>query len=141
MQNNSLTGTTMAGEVRVLSQAGRSGLNTTSIHSRIEIPEHNLNDAKGSLTIWVLSLEDLSTAAHLDQYFSIHTSHYGHYSLLSDCKEDGNFDESVFSLTWGSRWYPQLYAKFYRGNIYDDAYQPVPRAFVAAGHLDLHRKH
>ena len=44
-----------------------------------------------------------------------------------------------FAWVWSSMWYPQCYAKFYRGNVYPDAYNPKFNAFVATGHLNLDR--
>ena len=53
-------GVKVEGDWRTLSLKGRKGLNPTSIHSRLVLPKHNINDTRGTLSMWVASLEDLS---------------------------------------------------------------------------------
>lgn len=136
---NGLSGAEITGGTRIISRNGRSGVNTVSIHSLIRLPRHNLNQKKGSLSIWFLSLEDLGTATHIDGLFGIHNKNYSNYTLLSDCADVEDFESSAFSLTWSSRWYPQLYAKFFRGSFYEGGSEATTKAFSAVGHFNLHK--
>lgn len=127
------------GSYRLLSHRGKTGINMTSTNGHIILPKHNLNDNAGSIDLWVMSLEDLASASHNNEWFGIHNPHYPNYLLLADTPVTGDFEGAVFALNWASIWYPQMSAKFYRGNIYDNAYRPVHHAIVTAGHLPLHR--
>ena len=53
----------LSGPARVIEQDGRRGLNTTSIHSMLEMKAHTLNEKHGAVTLWVMSLEDLQCYA------------------------------------------------------------------------------
>lgn len=127
---------TVRGEYRIIGKDGRSGINTTSIHANIQLNRHNLNEEKGSLTLWFLALEDLDTMTQLP-HFTNSNPFYMNYSLLSDYENQQDYANSVFSVNWCNTWYPQLFAKFFKGEVYPDAYNPKEMAFVAAGHFTL----
>lgn len=123
---------------RIIKRNGRCGINTTSIHSKFRLERHNLNDEKGAVTLWFMPLEDLATMKQ-SSAFAMSNPWYMNYTLLADCENPGNYEEAVFSITWSNTWYPQLFAKFYKGKVYPDAYNPKEMAFVAAGHFDLRK--
>ena len=128
----------MSGPMREAQFHKRRGLQLLSTRSRIEIPEHTLNESEGTLSLWVLSLEDLDTNSH-QEHIRAHDPFYYAYNLLTDGADPKNWPDATFSLLWSSGWYPQFFAKFYRGNIYPEAYAPTPKAFVAAGHWSITR--
>ena len=127
-----------AGTYRVLRKDGRAGIHTPSIHSSVEIHDHNLNADMGSVTVWIMALEDLGTMAHHSE-FAVSNPYYMNYRILSDCRTSGDLDHAAFSMVWSNTWYPQLYAKFCKGQVYPDAYNPREMAFVAAGHFELRK--
>jgi len=124
--------------LRIVTKDERSGVNTTSIHSMIEIEDHTLNNTKGSLTLWFMSLEDLSHMAHYPNFLQ-NNPFYKNYTFISDRKELQDFEKCSFSINWNNTWYPQLYAKFFKGNIYPDAYHPKEKAIVSVEHLEIHK--
>lgn len=139
-KDGKIQGTEERASFRTILCQGRRGINATSINSRLVIPRHNLNEDKGSLSIWIMSLEDLSAAVTNYEAASKHNPYFNNYTILSDCEEVRDFNNAVFSFNWSSYWYPMLYAKFYQGNIYDNGYRPKQRAIVGAGHFAFHRE-
>lgn len=126
------------GGIRRLSLKKRNGINATSIHTRIVLPKHNLNDDCGTLTLWFYSLEDLATMSQLTS-FSMSNKFFQNYTFLSDNEKLQDFENSVFSINWDNCWYPQFYFKFYKGKVYPDGYNPEAKAIVTAGHFHIHK--
>ena len=44
----------LKGPARVISFEGRKGLNTTSIHSALQLKAHNLKSNQGTVSLWVM---------------------------------------------------------------------------------------
>lgn len=126
------------GDIRRLSLKNRTGINSTSIHTRIVLPKHNLNEDCGTLTLWLYSLEELATMAQHSN-FAISNKFYQNYTFLSDNENLQDFENSIFSLNWDNCWYPQFYFKFYKGKVYPDGYGPEAKAIATAGHFHIHK--
>ncbi len=127
-----LAGVEREGPFREIGADGRTGINATSIHSRLTIPKHNINDDKGTLTLWVMPVEDLYSAAvptFIDPYEPL----YYMYTMLSDIPDMKNVTEASFALLWNSKQWRQLSAKFYKGNIFEDALYPDDLALASSG--------
>jgi hypothetical protein len=58
----------LKGPARVITRDGREGLNMTSIHSALEMKAHTLKGNAGSVSLWVMSLEDLATYRDRDKF-------------------------------------------------------------------------
>ncbi|VGO19057.1 DUF1961 family protein [Pontiella sulfatireligans] len=122
----------MNGPWRTLSLSGRQGLNPTSIHSRLVLPKHNLNDKRGTLSMWVLSLEDLSYY-NSRECMSIDNPDFDVYPFLSDNPNPADYEKANFSLHYRLQWSVQLYAKFYKGNFWPDLVESPQKALVGVG--------
>jgi hypothetical protein len=128
------------GPTRILKMNGKRGVNATSIHTKLCMDHHNLNDDEGTVSFWMFALEDLSAAPSYS-WMGKHNAAFAYFPLLTDVKEYDKALESQFSLMWDSGWYPQFNAKFYRGSIYPDAYAAPQKAVASANHFhfDKHK--
>ena len=79
------SGAKLKGPARVITVDGRRGLNLTSIRSVLEMKAHILKSEKGTVTIWVLSLEELS-AYDPKPAFSMDNPHFFIYPLSFGAK-------------------------------------------------------
>jgi len=79
------SGIKLKGPARVINVDGRKGLNLTSIRSVLELKAHNLKSEKGTITIWVMSLEELS-AYDPKPAFSMDNPHFFIYPLSFGAK-------------------------------------------------------
>lgn len=125
-------------DFRELEKDGRSGLNARSIYSRIIIPNHTLNELCGSLSFWMMPIEELGTQivpARVHDFEECPDN----YTLLTDNHiEFNNPDNASFSLLYRLHFADQLFAKFFVGRS-DDAWQLYPhRAHTLGGILPLH---
>lgn len=143
-------------EVRIVSYKGRKGCNTTSIHKKIHIPAHNINEDKGSFTLWLMTLEDLATVSHQEHVMD-NDPLYQNYSIVADIQNSKDYSKATFAFHWASNWYPQLFAKCFEGYIYSDSPTNKPyvsdkpiksafaldvkghKAFTAAGRFYFHK--
>lgn len=143
---------------RVVSYAGRKGVNVTSIHKKLALREHTVNGDAGAFTMWILPLEDLATVSHQEHFMDVDPL-YQNYALVSDCPDGKDYARAVFAVNWMSNWYPQLFAKCFEGWIYSDSPTNKPylsdkpiksafaidvkghKAFSAAGRFFFHRAH
>ncbi len=126
------------GEARVVRHAGREGVNVRSIQGALELPGHTLAGARGSFSLWVMSLESLGVAAQ----YPAHRAHIPHahvFPLLADAPR-GQFDldEAAFSLSFESHWHPQFYARWCRGPYYN-AFREGPKAAICLTHFHFER--
>ena len=124
----------LTGRARVLSIDGREGLNTTSIRSVLQLKKHNLNESKGSVTMWVCSLEDLSDAPMTANH-SKSNPHPTIYPLLSDCPNPQNYNGANFKFIWQINWHPSMVAQFASGSNYEQAYQYPYRGIISCSHF------
>lgn len=127
------------GDYRLIQKNGRTGWNGVRMDSYIALHRHNLNEAQGTISIWFMTLEELCTSLRYEN-FRMNNPFFDNYAIISDNRERGNFHDAVFCINWDCGWYPQLCAKFFKGNIYPTGYAPEPKAIVAAGHCSLNRE-
>ena len=123
---------------RVVEVNGRSGVNFTSIRGRIALPEHTLNEPRGTLSMWVMALNDLSPAVHYPRHEKSNP-HFSKYVLLTDREAVPDTDAASFSLLWESYWHPVFYAKFAQGSHLQNAFTSLRGAEALAGHFEFHR--
>lgn len=129
----------LQGDYRLIKKDGRTGWNGLKLQSAVELYGHNLNENEGSVSIWFLSLEELCTTLKYNN-FQEHNKFYYNYPIITDHKEKNDFKNAVFCINWDCGWYPQLCAKFFRGEIYPDGYAPTPKAIVTAGHCSFDKE-
>ena len=130
---------TCEGPFRELTLHGRTGVNATSIHSRLAFNAPAMNAARGTLSLWLLPLEELSTQAnigHIKQF----QGDYQSVPVLSDHAEHRNVNAATFAMTFFTNWYPHFYVKRTQGGLYPNAYQPSGSAVVGLGHFPVQRE-
>lgn len=137
--DNSCAEAACDGPFRELTLAGRTGVNAVSLHSRMafELPE--INGPRGTLSIWTLGLEELSTQApspHIAKF----QPDYQVVPVLTDSPEIRDVASSTFAMLFQTTWYPHFYVKQTKGGLYPNAYQPSPSCVVGLGHLPFRRE-
>ncbi|WKN45461.1 DUF1961 family protein [Tunicatimonas pelagia] len=128
------------GSYRILDIAGRKGVNTTSIHSKIILDKHLINNPTGSITMWVSSLEEIaSLVVHGNMRKSNQRMEF--FPFLSDNPNPQDFEGAHFKFVMQATWHPNLQAMFAQGKHYEDAFKLPHRALVTANHFsfDAHR--
>ena len=118
--------------------SGGGVLQALSVDTQIRLPHHTLNENAGSMSFWLMSLEDLRTAP-LVQHIAESEPGHKDYTLFADQPGHSPWKDAAFAWVWSAGWYPQWFAKFYKGNVYGNAYNPTFKAIVAAGHHGLDR--
>lgn len=125
------------GPSRILNLKGKAGVNPTSIHTRIELPAHNLNaDDEGTMIIWAFFLEELN-AAHQTKAMTYDNDSWFVYPLVSDNEDVSNSDEAAFGMFFFAEWHPQFYVKMYKGKLYPTRVDPPQKAFVTSEHFSF----
>jgi hypothetical protein len=127
------------GEYRILELDDRKGINPTSIHTRLKIPNHNLNNPKGSLSLWVFSLEELFAFNKRPVMLTKENLNVWTYSFLSDIPNIGDFDNSNFNFAFYTGWHPSLITKFYKGDVFADAIRPPKKAYAMASAFEMEK--
>ena len=130
----------LSGPGRIVNHGGRSGLNATSIHSRIKIDSHTLAGNQGSAIIWFMPLEDMNST-HALNGFDLHHKLWHTFPLLTDSPDFSNEDASRFMLAWNVLPHPAFYARFYSGNYHKDVFQPIQKAFTRANGTSFRALH
>lgn len=132
------------GSFRWIQHQGRTGIHATSVHSRIKISRHGINQKQGAVSLWAMALEEMNmqhsssaseTVKADPNRYKQSEPHFQYYTLLSDQKEIRRYDKAHFALGWNSDFYPMLYTKFGIGSIYMDMYEPLYKPFLGAGHF------
>jgi hypothetical protein len=101
----------LSGAARIIEHEGRMGLNTTSIHSVYEMKDHTLNDMEGSVSFWVLSLEDLSSYLPKNG-MNIGNPDFYTYPLLVAHSKPQQDENANFRFFWSPSWHPSLQVFF-----------------------------
>ena len=128
-------GVQMNGRFRCISMDGRTGFQAESIHSRVVIPRHTVDQDKGALTLWALALEDLWCESN-QQHIRKHDPAAYNYVILSDQPQIRDWESAAFSLIFCAGWYPQYFVKFGAGRIYPDVYRKR-LGYASAGHFSF----
>ncbi len=105
------------GPANWINKDGRRGLLAGSLSTRFTLKgPHTLNCPRGSLTFWVLPLEDLVQSPLPDYTVTRKVEpHFELYTLLIDHPQLRNTDEASFALLWRNHWWRQLMARFVSG--------------------------
>jgi hypothetical protein len=106
-----LAGLVAQGPTRTVTRAGRTGLIATSIHTSLRLDRHTVAADRGSLSLWVMPLEDLHPASHMI-HFDKHEPDYRVHSLLSDIPARRDLQNVNFSLHYAIDWWRQINAQF-----------------------------
>ncbi|WOO42555.1 DUF1961 family protein [Rubellicoccus peritrichatus] len=119
------------GPVRILDLKGMQGINVTSIHSRIRLKEHNLNQERGTVSLWFFSLEDL-TLRYQRSCMMANNPFSGRIPFLSDQDNPNDCDSAHFAMFFEYGWHTQFVAKWYRGPLWPDKIDPPQKAMVTS---------
>lgn len=133
-------GEAVNGPSRILTLKGRKGINPTSIHTTIQLGKHNLNQPRGTVTLWFFSLEDLATSFAAD-HMAMNNANYANYPFLSDCSTQRDYGNSNFFFGWFRS--DELRAQFFKGTVHPiTGFEPPQKAWVQAvpfSHFDKHQ--
>ncbi len=128
------------GPFRLLEHEGRRGWHALSISSRLKLPVDLNQMPRGTITLWILPLEELS---HRYPCADSRGAHPGvdanNHILLGDHPDLQNVHDSAFALIWDCGWYPQYWVKFFKKYLYHSGFQPTPKLLAAAGHMAFPR--
>lgn len=124
------------GSYRIIEQDGRQGLNTTNIHSTLEMKAHTLKSKTGTVSIWVMSLEDLTPYRDREK-MGMNNPNYPNYPFLSDNPNPQNVQSANFKFFWCTAWHPSIKAQFGKGYFYQDNFIYPHFAFVSVSHFSL----
>ena len=124
----------LKGQARIIGLSGRRGLNTTSIHSVLEMKAHTLGKLKGTVSLWFMPLEDMSTFDTKPGMSKSNPDFYV-YSFLSDNPAPQNYNAANFKLAWTPRWHPSLTALFGKGSFYEEAFNLPHKAAISVSHM------
>jgi hypothetical protein len=136
---NDTSAVKLTGPARVLDIDGRKGLNLTSIHSLLQLKAHNMNEKKGTMTMWVLSLEDLGTA-NAKNSMSISNPFWTIYPFLSDYPNPQDIVSANFKMVFMNGWHPNLIALFGKGKLYETAFDLPHKALVEVSHFSFKKR-
>jgi hypothetical protein len=126
------------GTVRVLDLKGMKGINPTSIHSRLVMTRHNINENEsGTMNIRVFFLEEINVTHGNDAKMGYDNKWWRNYPLVSDFREVGQADSAIFGMFYNSDWHPGFYTKIYKGRLYPDRLSTPQKAFVCTEHFSF----
>jgi len=138
LQNDITKCDEIKGDAKILSYDGRRGVITKSIHSYIKLGAHTINENEGTVSLWVMSMEDLDSMTQKEN-MKISNPYFNYYTLLCDIEDKQNFNESTFCFAYDNDWYPTLTAKCYKGRRVPDGYYPKIKAIVGVGHFSIYK--
>jgi hypothetical protein len=108
--------------------AGRAGIRATSIHTRLSIGKHLLNEPKGTFRLWFASMDELAPSADKDWFYKrvwaikeelpASSPNPQIYPLLADYEHPRDWAKASFAAVYSSSWYNNLVVKFHTGDIY-----------------------
>jgi hypothetical protein len=125
---------------RVIEHQDRWGLHLPGIRERFILPEHSLNAARGTLTLWVLPLDDLFPQAHYEQH-KLSYPFSDRFVFLSDREAVGDVGPAQFCLYYDNGWHPVFIAKFHQGDRRKLVWAETQGAIAMSGHFEFHRLH
>ena len=123
---------------RTVVHGSRAGLNFTSIHGRAALKQHTLHEEQGTVTFWVLPLQDYFPATLMDAHAKSNPF-YNQFVFLSDRESVQEIEAANFCVFFHTYWHPVFMAKFGPGSIGQALWWGDKRtAFAAAGHFQMH---
>jgi hypothetical protein len=96
---------------RVITHANRAGVNFTSIHGRAALKRHTLNEDRGTVTMWVLPLQDYFPATLMDAHAKSNPF-FNRFVFLSDRESVQEIEAANFCILFHTYWHPVFMAKF-----------------------------
>lgn len=126
------------GPFRERTSAGRTGLNALSLHSRLWFDAPGIDAPRGTLSLWMLALEELSTQAGIP-HIAHFQSDFQNVPVLTDHAGVREINAAVFAMAFVTTWYPHFYVKRTHGSLYPNAYQPTASGVVGLGHFPVAR--
>jgi hypothetical protein len=126
----------LKGPARVIEHEGRMGLNTTSIHSVFEMKSHTLGQMEGSVSFWVLSLEDLGSYPAKGN-MGMGNPHFYTYPFLVDYPSPQQEVNAGFRFVWSPQWHPSLRVQFARGSFWPDAFKYPHAGLISVSHFSF----
>lgn len=126
----------LSGPARVIEHEGRMGFNTTSIHSVFEMKSHTLGQMEGSVSFWVLSLEDLGSYPAKGN-MGMGNPHFYTYPLLVDYPTPQQEVNAGFRFVWSPSWHPSLRVQFARGSFWPDAFKYPHAGLISVSHFSF----
>ncbi len=129
----------LKGPARVINLDGRKGLNMTSIHSVLQLKAHTMKANRGTVAMWVMSLEDLGTS-NAKPTMAISNPYWTIYPLLSDCADPQDIVSANFKMVWMNAWHPNLIALFGKDKLYENAFNYPHKALVEVSHFGFKRR-
>lgn len=131
---------TLDGSFRLLEKDGRIGWHATSIHSRLRLPVNTNDFPVGTVTLWMLPMDEFSYRYNCADPRGAHPgTDANNHILIGDHPDPENVRDSHFALIWDCGWYPQYWAKFFQGHLYHAGFKPKSRLLAAAGHASFER--
>lgn len=124
----------LSGPARIIEHEGRMGLNTTSIHSVYEMKAHTLSQMEGSVSFWVLSLEDLSSYVAIGG-MGIGNPHFYTYPLLVDYPKPQQDNNAGFRFVWSPSWHPSLRVQFAKGAFWRESFEYPHAGLISVSHF------
>ncbi|MFP5040889.1 DUF1961 family protein [Parasediminibacterium sp. JCM 36343] len=129
----------LKGPARVVKLDGREGLNMTSIHSVLQLKAHNIKANRGTVSLWVMSLEDLGTS-NPKPSMAISNPYWTMYPLLTDCADPQDIINANFKMVWMNAWHPNLIALFGKDKLYENAFNLPHKALISVSHFGFKRR-
>lgn len=124
------------GGIRRIRHRGRSGILLTDVFGGVVLGRHHLGAARGTLTLWVMAMEDLHPAAVADHHH-FNVPEANEFTLFNDRPTVKDSRATRCALVWSSYWTPMLMLKRGPGHIYQAFRQPRT-AHATAGHFAFH---
>ncbi len=122
-------------ELRRLTHRGRGGVVSEHVFGAVVLGPHHLAEPKGSLSLWVMALEDLHTAQVLDSH-NLHIPSANEITLISDRESVWDSHAAHFAIVKSTHWTPSFYMKRFPGHVYQ-AFKSPAKAVSAAGHFSM----
>ena len=124
----------LRGSARMVKTEGREGLNLTSVHSAFEMKQHTLNENEGSVSMWVMSLEDLAPYP-IQEGMSMGSPYFRNYPFLTDSPDPMNGDAGNFKILFWNNFHPAIRVQFDKGSFYEEAFDYPHQALISVSHF------
>lgn len=128
------------GRHRLIEESGRTALHLRGIRDRFILPEHTVNQVRGTVTMWVLPLDDLFPAAQYEQHLASNLF-ARNFTFLSDREAVGDVAPAQFCIYYESGWHPVFMVKFHSGDWAPLVWTEDPAAIAMSGHFEFERLH
>jgi len=131
----------LSGQGSLVERNGRAGLHFRSIHGRAMIDRHTLAQPAGTITVWVLPMQEMFPSAPRAEH-GMSNRFFDRFMILSDREAIQDLEAAGFSWFITSLWHPVFMAKFGPGTVnasLGGTAGPQRMAFAASGHFEMPR--